>query len=88
MDQQESQATRQAPQGLPIYGPSIPLIQEEIYEDRSGRDQPGYSRNMRSADFHQLDMTLHIDKSYFWEISDGFGGFRLGIFLLEHCVLS
>jgi hypothetical protein len=42
------------------------LIQEEIYDDRTGRHQPGYSRNMRSADFHHPHMTLHIDKSYFW----------------------
>jgi hypothetical protein len=88
MDQQESPAARQTPRDRPIYGPSIPLIQEEIYEDRSGRHQPGYSRNMRSAVFHQPDMTLHIDKSYFWEVSDRFGGFRLGILLLHHCVLS
>jgi hypothetical protein len=52
MDQQESPAARKAPKGWPIYGPSIPLIQEEIYEDRSVRYQPGYSRNVRSADFH------------------------------------
>ena len=67
MDQPESPAAQQTSRDRPVYGPSIPLIQEEIYEDRSGRYQPGYSRNMGSADFHQLDMTLHIDKSYFWE---------------------
>ena len=67
MDQQESPAPRQTPRDRPIYAPSIPLIQEEIYEDRSGCYQPGYSRNMGSAVFHQQDMTRHIDKSYFWE---------------------
>jgi hypothetical protein len=48
MDQQESPAARADPQESLNYGPSIPLIQEEIYEDRSGRYLPGYSRNMRS----------------------------------------
>jgi hypothetical protein len=66
MDQQEGLAARQTSEGSLIYGPSIPLIQEEIYEDRSGRYQPGYSRNIGSAVFHQPDMTLRISKSYFW----------------------
>ena len=51
---------------LLIYGPSIPLIQEEIQDDQSGRCQAGYSRNLGYAVFHQTDMTLHIAKSYFW----------------------
>ena len=66
MDQLARPAARQALEGSLIYGPSIPLIQEEIYDDRSGRYQPGYSRNIGSAVFHQPDMTLHISKSYFW----------------------
>ena len=67
MDQQESPAARQTPRGALIYGPSIPLIQGEIQDDQSGLYQAGYSRNIGYAVFHQPDMTLHIDKSYFWE---------------------
>jgi hypothetical protein len=66
MDQQQRPAAFAGLGGSLIYGPSIPLIQEEIYDDQSESYLSGYSRNIKSAVFHQPDMTLHIGKSYFW----------------------
>jgi hypothetical protein len=44
MDQQEDSAAWKTPRESLFYGLSIPLIQEEIYEDPTGRYQLDHSR--------------------------------------------